>query len=68
MRSTAPRLTWLGPQRLIVLALLLGPAACDIPGFDGPQVQGPPPGGTTGGGAGSAPPGDADPPASGPFS
>lgn len=43
MRSTAPRLTWLGPQRLIVLALLLGPAACDIPGFDGPQVQGPPP-------------------------
>jgi hypothetical protein len=60
MRSTAPRLTWLGPQRLIVLALLLGPAACDIPGFDGPQIQGPPPGG--------APPGDADPPASGPFS
>jgi hypothetical protein len=28
----------------------------------------PPPGGATGGGAGSAPPGDADPPASGPFS
>ena len=57
MRSTAPRLSWLGPQRLIVLALLLGPAACDIPRFDGPQIQGSPPG--------SAPPGDADPPASG---
>lgn len=46
MRSTALRLTrlrWLGPQRLIVLALLLGPAACDMPRFQGPQIQGPPP-------------------------
>ena len=43
MRPTAPTPRAFRSQRFIVLALLLASTACEIPNFQGPQIQSPPP-------------------------
>ena len=43
MRHTVPTPRLFASKRPIVLALLLGSAACDVPNFEGPQIQTPPP-------------------------
>ena len=43
MRHPVPTPRAFRSQRLIVLTLLLGVAACDVPAFEGPQIQSPPP-------------------------
>jgi hypothetical protein len=39
MRHTVPTPRSFASKRPIVLALLLGSAACDVPNFEGPQIQ-----------------------------
>ena len=43
MRHAAPTSRAFKSPRLIVLALLLGVGACDVPAFEGPRIQSPPP-------------------------
>jgi hypothetical protein len=43
MRHTVPTPRTFAPKRFTALALLLGSAACEVPNFEGPQIQSPPP-------------------------